>query len=322
MNATIRMPNVENRTTPLGVGLATLMREPSPRMQQRLLRAAFDAGFRHFDVAPSYGLGRAEAALGEFLRTKPGAVTVGTKVGITAKSGAGLVRMIERPARALLRRFPGLRGRATRTVGTAVHAPPDFSPANRTRSLENSLRALGLERIDLLLLHDTEPADLVDGSVVEWLHEVRARGSVASIGIATSAAAAATILARHDGVFDVVQTPSSVLSPAGEQLPAGRARLRVSHSVLARPLAAAQKRIASDEAWLAELSRRVDADLARPGELAKLLLALGIAENEGGIILVGASQENHLRSAPRALGAYGAERLAAAARFVRETLSE
>jgi aryl-alcohol dehydrogenase-like predicted oxidoreductase len=322
MDATIRIPNVGHRTTPLGVGLATLMREPSPRIQQRLLHAAFDAGFRHFDVAPSYGLGRAESALGVFLRTKPGAVTVGTKVGITAKGGAGLVRMIERPARALLRRFPGLRGRATRTVGTAVHAPPDFSPENRTRSLENSLRALGVERIDLLLLHDVEPRDLVGGSVIDWLQEVRARGAVASVGIATSAAAAAAILAQHHGVFDVVQTPSSVLSPAGKQLHGSGATLRVSHSVLARPLAAAQKRMASDDAWLRELSLHAGADVSRPGELAKLLLALGIAENEGGIILVGASQENHLRSAPRALRAYGAERLAAAARFVRETLSE
>jgi hypothetical protein len=92
--------------------------------------------------------------------------------------------------------------------------------------------------------------------------------------------------------------------------------------VLARPLAAAQLRMAGDQAWTRELSRQADVDLVKPGELARLLLALGIAENPGGIILVGASQENHLRSAPRALGAYGAERLAAAARFVRETLSE
>src|SRR3990170_2143406 len=98
IDATVILPSSAKRTTPLGVGMATLMREPSPAAQQRLLHAAYDAGFRHFDVAPSYGLGAAERVLGRFLRTRPEGVTIGTKVGMLARGNAGVMRLVQQPA--------------------------------------------------------------------------------------------------------------------------------------------------------------------------------------------------------------------------------
>lgn len=322
MDATVTFPNVSYRTTPLGVGMATLMREPSPAAQQRLLHAAYDAGFRHFDVAPSYGLGSAEGVLGRFLKGRPVGVTVGTKVGIVARGNAGFMRVVQRPARALLRRFPALRGGAAQAIGTVVHAAPDFSHATRTRSLEGSLRALGVDALDLLLLHEVSGADLADGTVVAWLQSVKERGLVRSIGIATSPEPASAILRAHPGVFDVVQTPSHVLAPAGAILGASPAPLRVAHSVLAVPLAKAQQRAASDAAWTQALSRAADADVGAPGALAELILATGLHENRGGVVLLGASKADHLRRAPRAVGAFKDGRLEEVARFMRTTLSD
>ena len=54
----------------------------SRRESLRLLEAAFDAGIRHFDVAPMYGYGEAEGCLGEFLQRHRADVTVTTKYGI------------------------------------------------------------------------------------------------------------------------------------------------------------------------------------------------------------------------------------------------
>ena len=319
MRATVAVPRTSRLTTPLGVGMATLMREPSAKRQQRLLAVAYEAGFRHFDVAPSYGLGTAEKVLGRFLRTQPDGVTVATKVGITARPAAALARAINRPARALVRRFPGLRGRATQAIGTAVHASTDFSHANRTRSLEQSLRALGTGRIDLLLLHEVQPSDLHDSSVVDWVCTQRDRGIVACIGIATSPAAAAAIVAAHPGVFDVAQTPSQVLAPAGEYLPRGTVPLRVSHSVLATPHALIARRMSSDAAWSRALSERAGRDLSAPGQLARLLLALGHHENPGGIVLLGASKPEHLSAAPDSVGAFDDQRLADVAAFLSQS---
>lgn len=307
-------------TTPLGVGMATLMREPSARMQQRLLAIAHDAGFRHFDVAPSYGLGTAETVLGRFLRTVPDGVTIATKVGITARPAAALLRAVNRPARSLVRRFPGLRGRTTQAIGTAVHASTDFSHANRTRSLERSLRALGRSRIDLLLLHEVQLSDLQDSSVVDWICAQRDRGIVGCIGIATSPEAAGAIIAAHPGVFDVAQTPSQVLAPAREHLPEGAVPLRISHSVLASPLAAIARQMSSDAAWSRALCERARCDLSMPGRLACLLLALGQHENPGGVVLLGASKPEHFATAPESVDAFDDRRLAEVTSFLSRTL--
>lgn len=319
MNANVRLPNSAIATTPLGVGLATLMREPSPARQQRLLAAAFEAGFRHFDVAPSYGLGTAEAALGRFLRTRPAGVTVATKVGILSRGNAGLLRSVQRPARALLRRFPALRGRATQAVGAAVHTAPDFSPETMNRSLEASRRALGVECVDVLLLHEPQLADLLDGRVLEWLGYQKRRGLVQNVGIATSSEAAIAFAARHDAAIEVLQYPHSILDDGGARFQLARG-LCVTHSVLARPLAKASDRARIDSRWAQELSERAAIDAAAPGELARLLLACALQENHGGIVVVGSSSEEHLRAAARAVGGFDAARLASAVIFLKSTL--
>ena len=320
MKPTIIFPDGVTRTTPLGVGMATLMREPSAAMQQRLLHAAHEAGFRHFDVAPSYGLGAAEAVLGRFLRTRPEGVTVGTKVGISVRGSAGLMRLVQRPARAVLRRFPGLRGRATRTVGGVVHVATDFSIASCQRTLEASLRALGVDVIDLYLLHEAQPADTRNGALAEWLGSLKERGLIRHAGVASSASAAAAIVGDARGAFDAVQVPSHVLAPALETIPRGLAPLRVTHGVLAAPLAQVASRLRADPEWGRALSDRLGADANAPGVAPRMLLAWGGMENRNGVVLLGTSTETHLRSAPEALGAFAPERLAEAADFLRATL--
>lgn len=321
MKANITLPNSAKTTTPLGVGMATLMREPSATGQQRLLHAAYDAGFRHFDTAPSYGVGAAEAALGRFLRAHRDDTSVGTKVGILARGNASLMRLIQRPARAVLRRFPALRGRATQTVGGMVHTRPDFSLATRTRSLESSLRALRVEVIDLLLLHEPEPAD-VSAEIVDWVGDLKRRGVVRAVGVATSPVFAAEILRAHPAVFDAVQAPGNVLDPI-PALPADAASvLRVVHSVLAIPLGRAKRRMEGDPGWVAELSRRAGADMGAPGALPRLLLAWAVADNPRGIILLGSSSAEHLRAAAGAVGAFAEPELRRSAEYLRATLTE
>src|SRR5215471_17656300 len=71
------------RTTRLGFGCA-FSRSVSKSDAARCLDAAFDAGIRHFDVAPSYADGAAEGYLGNFLKRHNARMTVTTKYGILA----------------------------------------------------------------------------------------------------------------------------------------------------------------------------------------------------------------------------------------------
>ena len=179
-----------------GYGTAALGRSLTRRERVRLLEAAYDAGIRYFDTAPLYGAGAAEEALGRFLRGGKD-VAVATKVGIVPPGLAGLA----------LRR-PAIGGR--------------FTPADIRTQLEGSLRRLRLERVDVVLLHEVDPADAA--AALDTLDLLRDEGKLVDAGIATGAAQAAAIVATR--VPDVVQLA------AGAAVDARGARL-VLHSALA-----------------------------------------------------------------------------------------
>lgn len=320
LELSVVFPGSGARTTTLGVGLATIMREPSAAGQQRLLHFAHESGYRHFDVAPSYGLGEAESVLGRFLRTRPAGVTVATKVGIEAKANRAM-RLVQRPARALLRRFPNLRGRTTAAVGSAIHSAPDFSLGHCSRSLERSLRSLGVEYLDVLLLHEARSEDLTNGGILEWLERQKARGLVRNIGIATTAQQASAISKDLLERLDVLQIPSHVLAPA--RLTVGSADLLlITHGAIASPLGTVEQRFASDPGWRRQLAECAGVELRARDDRARLLLACAVAENPQGIVLIGTSSSEHLRSAASAMGAYSAAQLSAVTRFLRDSISE
>src|SRR5665213_2548596 len=75
----IALPVSGRVTTRLGFGGSGLMGGLSERESLALLETAYDAGIRHFDVAPVYGHGMAEHCLGNFVRGKTDQGTGATK---------------------------------------------------------------------------------------------------------------------------------------------------------------------------------------------------------------------------------------------------
>lgn len=320
MTASVPIPGSSKLTTPLGLGTATLMREPSRRQQQRLFEAAFDAGYRYIDTAPSYGLGTAEGAVGQFLKGRRDDVTVATKFGLEVSTPGPLVRAVQRPARALLKRFPSLRGAATQAAGGALHQRADLSPETAEQSLARSLAAFGTDYVDVFLLHEVRPGDLRDGPFLDWLRQQRERGRVRAVGLATSSGAAAEILRVHHGRFDVTQTPSGMLAPTRDVLDGLDVALRVTHGAFSPALGVLRQRAEADTAWARGLDDAAGADVSRSAEtLAPLLLAWSLNENRGGVVLVGSSSEAHLREAPRAVGAFPEVALERVATYLSET---
>jgi D-threo-aldose 1-dehydrogenase len=132
--------------------------------------AAWDAGIRTFDTAPHYGLGLSERRLGAALRDRPReAYTVSTKVGRLlvpddTSEGDDLANGFAAPA-------------THRRVW-------DFSADGVRRSLGASLERLGLDRVDIVLLHD--PDDHAEQALREGypaLERLRGEGVVGAIGI-------------------------------------------------------------------------------------------------------------------------------------------
>jgi len=61
---------------------------PTARERERLLKAAFDTGARHFDVVRSYGRGAADAKLGRSARGKRNRPVIATNFGIEVSARA------------------------------------------------------------------------------------------------------------------------------------------------------------------------------------------------------------------------------------------
>jgi hypothetical protein len=87
----IRLSTTGRTTTRLGYGCSSLMGAMGRKESIAMLEAAFEAGLRHFDVAPMYGFGQAESCVGEFLSRHKAEVTVTTKYGISAPKRQGLL---------------------------------------------------------------------------------------------------------------------------------------------------------------------------------------------------------------------------------------
>ncbi len=148
---------------PLG-GLFERVREEDAR---GTLSAAWDAGIRYFDTAPFYGHGRGEVRMGTFLREQPREeFVISTKVGrVLLPAAGGTVE--DRHYKDILPLNPVF----------------DFSADGIRRSFESSLERLGLERIDILHVHDPDAhyRDVVE-EAFPALARLREEGTIAAIG--------------------------------------------------------------------------------------------------------------------------------------------
>ncbi len=175
------------RATVVGLGTAPLAGNRTAVTEndaRATLQAAYDGGVRFFDAAPYYGYGKAERRLGDFLRGVDGASYI-----LSTKAGR-LLRPRHEP----------------RAAGDPWQQPLpfqvvwDYSYDGIMRSYEDSLQRLGLDRIDVLLLHDlgrdthTDPAvqaamfkTAMDGGV-RALAELKGNGDIKAAGLGVNEA--------------------------------------------------------------------------------------------------------------------------------------
>jgi D-threo-aldose 1-dehydrogenase len=134
------------------------------------LEAAWAAGIRAFDTAPHYGVGLSELRIGRFLAGRPRCdYVLSTKVG----------RLLE-PA-----------GQSNSVEGAeCFYGTPklarvrDYSRDGVLACLEASLERLGVDRVDIALIHDPDDhgPEALDGAYPA-LAELRAQGVVGAVGV-------------------------------------------------------------------------------------------------------------------------------------------
>jgi len=145
---------------PLGLGTAPLgglYEAVADETAHAVVERAWELGVRYFDTAPYYGSGLAEQRLGAAVRDKPREkLVVSTKVGRLLRPGAS----------------------------NWYGAYFDFSFDGALRSLDESLERLGLDQVDVVLVHD--PDDHYDEALtgaLPALRRLRDEGVVRAIGV-------------------------------------------------------------------------------------------------------------------------------------------
>jgi D-threo-aldose 1-dehydrogenase len=147
--------------TPVGLGCAPLGDMPEtfgysvpPDRAYAVLEAALAGPINFLDTSASYGDGESERRIGTVLHRRgglPPGFVLTTKADRDLRNG-------------------------------------DFSGAQMERSVERSLRLLGLDRLGLVFLHDPEhttfEAAMAPDGPVEALHRLKARGLIAHLGVA------------------------------------------------------------------------------------------------------------------------------------------
>lgn len=121
----------------------------------RMLERAFELGVRHFDTAALYGFGANEELVGAFLKGRRADVVLASKCGMRAEDGR-------------------------RTI--------DGRPHKLREDLENSLRRLQTDVIDLYYLHRFDNVTPIEESVGELSRFVE-KGMVREIGLSEMSAA-------------------------------------------------------------------------------------------------------------------------------------
>jgi aryl-alcohol dehydrogenase-like predicted oxidoreductase len=190
--ATHKLGQTGAEVTILGYGAMELRGEPrgpaiSAEDAGRVLNAVLDGGINLIDTSIDYGT--SEEFIGRFLSHRRDEYFLASKCGCP----------LELPA------------------GTPPPYPHDYSAANVRAGIEQSLRRLRTDRLDLVQVHmSPSVAVMAAGQTIETLQELRDEGKIRFIGMSGILPNLPDQIAL--GVFEVFQIPYSALQREHEEL--------------------------------------------------------------------------------------------------------
>jgi aryl-alcohol dehydrogenase-like predicted oxidoreductase len=187
--------------------IGSLGNPASPAQSQRLIELALDLGITLFDTANIYGQGDSERILGRALRGKRDRAFVVTKVGQHFSAKMRLVR----PFKPLLKL--ALRNKASRQAVVAQrtgNVGKRFAASVIGPGIRASLRRLGMNDVDLFLLHSPDVEAASDPEIWDALQLARREGLIRGYGVSADTAEvieAALAMPR----LSMIEAPYSIL---------------------------------------------------------------------------------------------------------------
>jgi D-threo-aldose 1-dehydrogenase len=169
-NQKVKLKRSDLEVTRLSLGTAPLgglFKSVTDADGDELLNTALDVGINYFDTAPQYGHGVAEIRLGKALRGAKVPFVVETKVGRVLRHD---------PNAEIFPWFPD----APRDLVPVF----DYSPDGIRRAFDESLERMGLDHLDIVLMHDCEEhvKEAIENAF-PVLAEYRSQGLIKAVGI-------------------------------------------------------------------------------------------------------------------------------------------
>lgn len=292
----------EFATSALGFGTAGIFREPSKVARRRLLETALAGGVLHFDTAPMYGLGLAQGELGQVLRGHRAEVVIATKVGIGLTPLAKVLGRMQGPARRILNGVPALQQQARQSAAGPSSGrfggllyKNTFDVKSAQRSLDESLRALGTDYIDLLLLHDPEASQLDPAETYGLLESARTAGKIRSWGVAGEADTALSVINLLPGPTPVVQIRDDIFRRDECVALPSESDYLITFGVLGGALPVVLAHVTANAERTREWSDAVGADCANPNTIATFLLKDALRANDHGTVLYSTTRIERIR---------------------------
>jgi len=167
-------------TKPIGLGTANIQPYLNGLMSKRILHAALDAGISYFDTSPRYGL--SQKFLGDHL-PKNDHTIIATKVGLDPIKTSAVSIIGDQLKSKIKKPFRGLKSKSKGERLVPVNPSKIYPFDSFLNSIENSLRLLNRETLDVLHIH--EPENIINlEELLDWVDMKRRAGLVRYRGLA------------------------------------------------------------------------------------------------------------------------------------------
>jgi len=162
----IIIPNTSLVVSKFIFGTSRLHKIFSKKERYNILKCAVDNGFTHFDTAPYYGFGLAEASLKEILKENSN-LTITTKVGLYSPGGSN-----QNISNIWMRKISGkLFAKLSKPI-------VNFTINQAEKSLEENLNRLGKDCLDIFMLHEPSIDLLSTDEWKIWLENLIKKGKI------------------------------------------------------------------------------------------------------------------------------------------------
>jgi aryl-alcohol dehydrogenase-like predicted oxidoreductase len=194
-----RLGNTGLQVSEIGLGCSNVgggVFDKDDRDSIRLLNFAFEQGINFFDTADSYGYGHSEELLGRTFKTRRNKIIIASKVGMLPSSLAHIGKQflpILQPLLPLLQPWK----HALKSVSKWRQ---NFSPAYITQAVEQSLRRLHTDYLDVCQLHNPPTSILQQGEVFETLDDLKHQGKIRFYGVSAHTISDALLCLRYSNI--------------------------------------------------------------------------------------------------------------------------